>query len=135
MDRLWSFVAKSDGCWQWTGTKNAAGYGMIAVAGKKQLAHRLVYQSVHGVLKKHHVVCHSCDNPGCVNPDHLWQGTQRDNIRDQMDKGRMALGEKRANSKLTEDAVRDIRASAHTLGCGGMHAEVRCVVGGGHKRP
>jgi hypothetical protein len=78
----------SNGCWNYTAYKNDLGYGRLRSNGKQVLAHRLSYESFHGALPKELLVCHKCDNPSCVNPDHLFLGTNTDNIRDSINKGR-----------------------------------------------
>ncbi len=65
-------------CWLWVGGHNNMGYGMH----KCCLAHRVAYERMHGPIPEGMMVCHSCDNPGCINPDHLWLGTNADNQRD-----------------------------------------------------
>jgi hypothetical protein len=77
--RLWSKVDKSGECWLWTGSL-AAGYGQIQYKGKMTRVHRVSWQLEYGEIPKGKVVCHSCDNPLCVRPAHLWLGTQLDNI-------------------------------------------------------
>jgi hypothetical protein len=88
-DRIWSKVDTSDpdGCWPWTGAMRHA-YGEIMVDGKKTYAHRAMYEMLRGKLEQGQVVMHKCDNPACVRPDHLIEGTQRDNLVDMSDKGR-----------------------------------------------
>ena len=80
------------GCWEWTGARNHKGYGMINIGGKTRRAHRVAYYLHTGESPE--MVCHSCDNPKCVNPAHLWGGTVADNARDMYDKGRAANQQK-----------------------------------------
>lgn len=79
-------------CWNWTGYRNAGGYGTFGVAGKSHLAHRLSYELFVGPIPPGMHVCHSCDNPRCVNFRHLWLGTNADNMRDRGIKGRCNAG-------------------------------------------
>jgi len=72
------------GCWLWEGAPNKDGYGRV----RSVLAHRLFYERFVGSIPSGHVVCHKCDTPPCVNPDHLFVGLQRDNVRDMDSKGR-----------------------------------------------
>ena len=87
-ERFWSKVDFStpDGCWPWKGTRHDFGYGQIWVDGRQRLAHRVVFELVYGYQPD--TVCHRCDNPPCVRPDHLFGGTQADNARDMWEKGR-----------------------------------------------
>jgi len=101
------------GCWEWTGnTENRRGYGYYWFKSKDWLAHRASY-FIHKGDPTGYCVCHSCDNPTCVNPDHLWLGTIADNNRDRDRKGRRVAprGESCSHSKLTESDVLAIRAS------------------------
>lgn len=102
-------VDTNTGCWLWMGSKNSQGYGHIGVKGKIEGTHRVAFKSVYGYLTKGLDICHHCDNPPCVNPEHLFEGTRLDNIQDAMHKGRIQKGEQRPGSKLTEEKVRQIR--------------------------
>jgi hypothetical protein len=83
------FKASRNGCWEWTCTKAHFGHGKFKLNGKQEFSHRLMYSMTHPKEDiKDSVIRHSCDNPGCVNPDHLIKGTQKDNIQDQFDRGR-----------------------------------------------
>jgi len=87
-DRLWEKVCKTEGCWEWTGSKNNHGYGRINVNRYPAYAHRVAYELVTGEDITGLELLHSCDNPGCVNPDHLTPGTHKENMRDMTAKGR-----------------------------------------------
>lgn len=90
-DRIWKFVQKTDGCWEWNGRRNDRGYGLFAVThAAARRAHRVIWELVNGPIPSGMVVCHRCDNPPCVRPDHLFLGTQADNMRDMQAKGRKA---------------------------------------------
>lgn len=102
------------GCWNWIGAKDTSGYGMISLDGKIYRAHRLSWVLHFDEISEGLFICHTCDNRGCVNPKHLFLGTQSDNIKDMWNKGRMshrnaANGENHPSSKLTEKDVLEIR--------------------------
>lgn len=83
--RFWSRVDSSggpDACWPWQGELNDNGYGRLRFGGKMEVAHRVAYELTHGAIPAVRFVCHSCDNPPCCNPAHLWVGTAIDNLRD-----------------------------------------------------
>lgn len=107
---------KDNGCIEWVGhTFN--GYGMIRVGAKRMRAHRVVWELSHGQIPVDLCVCHRCDNPRCINVDHLFLGTRAENNRDKTDKGRQARGpghgmrkERHPNAKLTQALVERLRA-------------------------
>lgn len=79
-------------CWEWTASTNNIGYGMFRwETGIMRTAHRVSYELFKGMIPKGKIVCHTCDNPKCVNPDHLWIGTNKDNYEDMKRKGRDRL--------------------------------------------
>lgn len=91
-----------DTCWIWIKAKNPKGYGKVGVNGKNRLAHRVSYSQTFGPIPDKMLVLHKCDNPSCVNPDHLFIGNNQDNMTDMSKKGR-------SNSKLTSKQVQEIR--------------------------
>ena len=107
-----------NGCWEWVGYFRAGGYGGFSMNGKNCAAHRVSYEAYKGKIPKGMVVRHSCDNPACINPDHLTLGTQRDNAADREARGRGSKlkGEQISTAKLTEKDVLGIRASNESLG-------------------
>lgn len=104
------------GCWLWTGSKNAKGYGQISIAwSKPAFTHRVAWMIAHGEWPGELCVLHRCDVPACCNPDHLFLGTRADNNADMRAKGRAGFsprgGEECGKAKLTWQQVREIRAS------------------------
>jgi len=86
--RFWQKVEKTDGCWFWLGGKNSDGYGSFNIGTHGTGAHRIAYTLEVGNIPRGISVLHSCDNRACVRPDHLFLGTQLDNVTDMMEKGR-----------------------------------------------
>ena len=90
-DPFWRLINNThiqDGCWEWQGYRNPLGYGRMRKDGKKHLAHRISYTLFVGEIPEGKMLCHKCDNPSCVNPDHLFVGTNQDNVSDCIAKGR-----------------------------------------------
>lgn len=112
-------INEETGCWEWTGgISSGYGYGNMCVGGHgvKQMTHRIAYTVFKGEIPEGLLVLHKCDNGRCCNPDHLFLGTQKDNVQDCIRKGRRIVGkrlkgETNPNSKITEDDVREIRKS------------------------
>lgn len=112
-----SMPEPNSGCWLWLGSA-CLGYGRMRFGGQSRLAHRVAYEAMRGPIPKGMVLCHKCDNPGCVNPDHMFVGTQADNVRDMVQKGRISRAERpqqwgtgNGNSRITDDVVRAILLS------------------------
>jgi hypothetical protein len=120
IDRFWVKVDASGECWEWRAHRKPGGYGQFTVRkGYFASAHVVSYALTNGPIPAGMVVCHRCDNPPCVRPDHLFLGTQADNARDMIAKGRdgrRLRGEEKPGAKLTEDAVRAIRAEPRCQG-------------------
>jgi hypothetical protein len=107
--RFWKKVEKTNGCWRWPGSKSEKGYGRLKTKGKIFLIHRLSYEFHNGPIPEGMCVLHTCDNPECANPNHLFLGTRGDNNRDRNKKGRDARGEKNNMAILSEMDVKKIR--------------------------
>lgn len=99
-----------NGCWEYAGDMRR-GYGRISIRGVAFVVTRVVYEHHHGTISPGYVVRHKCDNPSCVNPDHLEVGTAKENALDMVERGRAApkRGEQNTQAKLTEQSVRRIR--------------------------
>lgn len=99
----------TNGCWEATGHKDKDGYARFMVDGKPVVGTRHVWASLYGPISGRLVVCHRCDNPTCLNPAHLFLASTAENIADRNSKSRQAKGVTHWASKLSDDAVRDIR--------------------------
>ena len=114
--RFYKKIEKTDYCWVWLGAKTGSGYGVVRGPDSRMMgAHVASYLIHNGPIEVGQQICHICDNKLCVNPNHLFIGTQLDNMHDMISKGRQATGEKlnhpsqkgelNSGSKLTEDQV------------------------------
>ena len=123
-DRFWAAITKTSECWLWTGTVHDQGYGTIQVRRRREnicyhiYAHRFSWELHNGPIPKGLFVCHKCDNPPCTRPDHLFLGTNIENMQDSLRKGRQSnvpgrrhIGESNPSAKLTWATVAEIRAS------------------------
>lgn len=115
--RFLSYVEITDTCWLWTGGLKRRGYGKFSMIPIKSMpAHRASYILFKGEIPEGKCICHQCDNPRCVKPEHLWVGTTQENTQDMVNKGRSLRGEKQNLAKLTKEDVLKIRE----LGSQGM---------------
>ena len=117
INRFWKYVfpMSDDLCWIWTGYSHLYGYGLLRIGSlthqtrRMETAHRISYAIHHGDIPVGMFVCHRCDHPECVNPNHLFLGNNDDNMRDCYTKNRTAHGEKQGRHKLTANDVLRIR--------------------------
>lgn len=109
--RFWGHVNKSvpSGCWLWTSAVNQSGYGAFCIVKGAHIAHRIAYTLANGPIPDGLYVLHKCDVKLCVNPEHLFIGTQDDNMKDRSAKGRAPIGEGNKLSKLKSEQVLEIR--------------------------
>src|SRR6185436_12399652 len=90
IERFWSRVNKTNTCWEWTAPNSVNKYGSFSVEGVLHKAHRVAFAIANGSVPSGVCVCHRCDNPACVRPDHLFLGTHMENILDRDRKGRVS---------------------------------------------
>lgn len=111
IERFQSRIKKTDGCWEWQGNKDSCGYGVIKFHQRALKTHRVAYELATGNSPVGMCVLHTCDNPACVNPEHLYLGTPSDNAKDRSMRGRSGdiRGEKNGRAKLNETQVKKIR--------------------------
>ena len=116
-EKFWRSVNREapNGCWEWTGSLWASGYGRFVFDGKSDRSHRLSWRFVGKELKDDDCLLHKCDNRLCCNPDHLFIGTRAENNLDKTRKGRQSKGEDFERTRLTESDVLAIRASSASI--------------------
>lgn len=110
LEDLRSRTTSLDECWIWCGGLTEKGYGFFRVGKRKLRVHRLALELTGVRVASEDLVLHSCDRPACCNPAHLRVGTHQDNVRDAMDRNRVACGTRKKNAKLTDERVRVARA-------------------------
>ena len=110
LERFEEKFTKSAGCWEWHAAHHGRGYGFFHMgktnnSRRQEYAHRMSYKLYVGDLEDYESVCHKCDNPRCVNPDHLFKGSHMDNMKDMREKGRYKNGREKLTSLDREFAV------------------------------
>jgi hypothetical protein len=125
-------IINERGCWIWQGAKGRAGYGSITIGSRSDgtrrniTTHRYSYEQHSGPVPEGMLVCHRCDNPSCVNPGHLFLGTDADNMRDKVEKRRHARRDDHGRAKLTSEQVIQVR---HDLAAGARQVDVASKFG------
>lgn len=142
--RFWARVDRSSGpnaCWEWQAARQPTGYGAVWLGRRVAISHRVAWTLTNGPIPNGKHVCHHCDNPPCCNPEHLFLGTDDDNMRDKEQKGRAnhSHSEARPSAKLTNDDVREIRRLLATglmqrevADCYGVHDSQISRINSGH---
>jgi len=119
LDSFWNIIDRGPSCWEWPFGKDRDGYGKMRVNGENKRVHRIAYELAIGPIPKNMMVCHHCDNPSCVRPDHLFLGTPKDNAHDMALKGRAIQGEQHHSARISREDVIKIRLDtrpARTIG-------------------
>ena len=132
--RFLNKVKKTDTCWYWLGAKHSyKGYGSFSNGKKIVKTHRFAYEHFVGSIPDNLCVLHKCDNPSCVRPDHLFLGTNQDNVDDKLSKDRHPRGEKSKVSKLTEDEVVEIKKALKCFRYVGQNNDLAEMYGVNHR--
>ena len=138
IDKFLAKVLRGDGCWEWRGARFTSGYGVFSIGHKTVKAHRFSWYLENGPIPQGMFICHTCDNPPCVRPSHLFMGTNTDNLQDAIRKGRVvfplpqcpperrARGERAHKAKLTADKVVEIRKQS---ALGRLHKDIAADFG------
>lgn len=123
-ERFWEKVNKTNYCWEWTASKHL-GYGSFAIERSHPIgAHRVSWELTNGPIPENLFVCHHCDNRGCVRPDHLFLGTQKDNIVDMLNKDRATTANRGSGSGRTQFTVEDVKKMRELSKDGKSMAEI-----------
>jgi hypothetical protein len=111
-EKLQNYTVNNNGCWIWNGGKTDRKYGITTINKERIRVHRLMWSVINGKIPIGMCICHKCDNPSCINPDHLFLGTNQDNVNDREKKGRnkppIVYGENNPRAKLKEADVIEI---------------------------
>jgi hypothetical protein len=115
------------GCHEWQGLRDASGYGRLDIDNKGRMAHRVAWELTNGPIPDGMLALHRCDNPSCINPAHLFIGTQKDNMQDMLTKRRHYVG--RHSAKVTEEQIAEIRRRFKPRGPGANRAKLAAEYG------